>query len=131
MIAEQKLNMHAPLIKTLSWGTIVVGCDQKESQYRDCKIWPGGAKEWNWKETGTQHSPGVQIADLQDFIDQVDIVILSQGMLLVLKVPQETIDYVKNLGKECIVGQTQAMVEKYNELVNKGKKVGGLFHSTC
>ncbi len=131
MISAQNFQAPMPLIKTLSWGEIVVEQNNEEFRYRDCKIWPEVSKEWNWKETGTQHSPGIQIADLKEFIDKVDIVILSRGTLLVLKVPQETIDYVKKAGKECIVGQTAAMVDKYNELAKQGKKVGGLFHSTC
>jgi len=123
--------IHAPIIKLIEWGKMVVDLNNKKYVYRDCKVAPGKATEWNWKLTGTQHHPGVQITDFQEFIHDVDIVILSRGMDLILEVPQETIDYVKGLNKQCFVGQTQEMVVLYNKLVAEGKKVGGLFHSTC
>lgn len=128
---SSKEGMSAPIIKHLEWGKMIISQDGRDYQYNDCKLWPEKSKEWNWKETGTHHVPGIQIADLQEFIDKVDVVILSQGMDLILQVPQQTIDYVKNKGKECHVGQTKDMADLYNKLVKEGKKVGGLFHSTC
>lgn len=88
-------------------------------------------KRMGLEKTGTQHVPGIQPADLYEFIDQVDEVILTRGVEHVLQVPQETIDYVKSKGKECHTGQTADMVELFNTLVDQGKKVGGVFHSTC
>jgi len=130
-LAMPKDDKKSPIITHIEWGKIKVLHNGKEYQYRDCKLWPKGSKEWDWRETGTHHVPGIQIADLQEFIDKVDVVILTRGMDLDLQVPQETIDYVKNRGKECHVGETKKMVELYNTLVKEGKKVGGLFHSTC
>jgi hypothetical protein len=121
----------APHIDSIKWGEIIVSHSNKKQAYRDAKLWPEKSKEWDWKEAGTRHVPGIQIADLKEFIDQVDIVVLTRGMDLVLQVPQTTIDYVRAQGKECHVGQTKQMVELYNKLVGEGKKVGGLFHSTC
>lgn len=120
-----------PLITHISWGKIIVADNGKESTYRDAKLWQSESKDWDWNKTGTRHNPGVQIADIAEFIDMVDIVILTRGMDLVLQVPQTTIDYVRQRGKQCFVGQTEDMVKKYNELVKEGKKVGGVFHSTC
>ena len=79
------------------------------------------------------HKPGVQIADVQKFINlsEVDVVILTRGMDCVLQVPQRTVDWLEKQGKRVYVGQSEEMVKKYNELIAQGKKVGGLFHSTC
>lgn len=46
--------MSSPEIASLSWGHIKVkGCT---SSYKDCKVWPGGSREWDWRETGTDVS---------------------------------------------------------------------------
>lgn len=118
-----------------SWGKLIVYVNQMPQEFKDVKVWVGSqnaqAKEWDWKKTGTQHVPGIQPADLNEFIDQVDEVILTRGVEHVLQVPQETIDYVKSKGKVCHTGQTADMIELFNTLVDQGKKVGGVFHSTC
>jgi hypothetical protein len=120
---------------TCGWGKLTVYVNKMSQEFKDAKVWVGSqnaqAKEWDWKKTGTQHAPGIQPADLYEFIDQVDEVILTRGVEHVLQVPQETIDYVKSKGKECHAGQTADMIELFNTLVDQGKKVGGVFHSTC
>ena len=121
----------SPIIIDAQWAKITVKDNGKELVYEDVKLWPGRSRKWDWTESGTHHNPGIQIADIQEFINNVDAVILTRGMDLVLQVPQATIDYAKKLGKQVYVGQTQDMVKKYNELVKQGIKVGGVFHSTC
>ncbi len=128
---SSRIVSQSPRIVSIKWGEIQVSDNNKICTYRDAKLSPEKSRAWDWNKTGTRHVPGIQIADIQEFIDEVDVVVLTRGMDLVLQVPQETIDYVKSKGKECHVGQTEDMVRKYNELVKKGKKVGGVFHSTC
>jgi|GEM_PF-1605604 hypothetical protein len=118
-----------------SWGKLFLYEGKAIKQFKDAKVWAGKqnalAKEWDWSLTGTRHTPGVQPADLYEFIDQVDEVILTRGVESVLQVPQATIDYVRSKGKVCHVGETPDMIELFNKLVDQDKKVGGLFHSTC
>jgi len=38
--------------------------------YKDAKLFPGGSCEWNWRETATEHVPGIQIADVQELLDR-------------------------------------------------------------
>lgn len=46
--------MSSPEISSLSWGHMKVeGCS---SSYKDCKVWPGGSRAWDWRETGTDVS---------------------------------------------------------------------------
>lgn len=117
------------------WGRLIVYVNKMPQEFKDVKVWVGSkdaqAKEWDWNITKTRHVPGIQPVDLDEFIDQVDEVILTRGVELVLQVPQETIDYVKSKGKVCHVGETPDMIELFNRLVDQGKKVGGVFHSTC
>ncbi|PAA91947.1 hypothetical protein BOX15_Mlig015626g1, partial [Macrostomum lignano] len=123
----------APLISKISWGRIRVS--NMDSSYRDAKLWPAGSRSWDWRETGTHHRPGVQAADLQELFDKspagLDAVVISRGMDLVLQVPEATKQYVRDRGAKVYVLQTEAAAAKYNELVNAGQKVAGVFHSTC
>ncbi|XP_039359925.1 mth938 domain-containing protein isoform X6 [Mauremys reevesii] len=43
----------SPEIASLSWGQMMVkGCS---TTYKDCKVWPGGSRTWDWRETGTNN----------------------------------------------------------------------------
>jgi hypothetical protein len=37
--------------------------------FKDCKVWPDGAKEWDWDLTGTRHQPGTQPADIEELLE--------------------------------------------------------------
>lgn len=34
--------------------------------FKDGKVWPGGAKEWDWRLTGTRYRPIIQPADIEE-----------------------------------------------------------------
>jgi hypothetical protein len=53
----------SPRILHVSWGKLEV--EGKTEPYKDAKLFPGGSREWNWRDTGTSHSPGIQIAEVQ------------------------------------------------------------------
>uniref|UniRef100_A0A8C2IAJ9 Mth938 domain-containing protein n=1 Tax=Cyprinus carpio TaxID=7962 RepID=A0A8C2IAJ9_CYPCA len=122
--------MSSPEIASLSWGHMKVkGCS---TSYKDCKVWPGGSRAWDWRETGTSHYPGVQPADLEDVLRTgVQTLVIGRGMNEALQVPPTTLDYVNKLGVDVRVFQTEQAVKEYNALVEQGAKVGGVFHSTC
>jgi len=124
-------NAQVPVIKSIEWGKILVTHNGSQYQYRDAKLWPEKSKVWNWGETNTHHVPGIQVADLKEFIDDVDVVILTRGMDLALQIAPETVAYLNNIKKEYHIGETKEMVQLYNKLVKEGKRVGGVFHSTC
>lgn len=129
---SKRVSEKGPEITHISWGKVVVKhVDGAEYEYKDCKVYPTGSKEWNWNETGTRHNPGIQPADVKDFIEEVDVVILTRGMELELHIKQETLDYLVSLGKTYYMEQTEIGVAHYNRLNNEGKKVGILIHSTC
>jgi len=117
----------SPVIDDIHWGRIRVA----GRVFKDAKVFPDGAREWDWNETGTRHVPGIQPADVQELIDHgAKTIILSRGMLLALQVHPDTL---RMLGEQDIpvhVLETSRAVEKYNELC-RSEKVGGLFHSTC
>ncbi|RMF61536.1 MAG: hypothetical protein D6748_01405 [Calditrichaeota bacterium] len=121
--------IQSPKIKKISWGHIEV--EGYPGGFKDAKLFPGGAREWDWNETGTRHSPGIQPDDIKELLEHgAQCVVLSRGMLKQLKVPSETIEYLKNRGVEVHILPTKQAVELYNQL-SEEKPVGGLFHSTC
>lgn len=99
--------------------------------YRDAKLYPGGAREWDWNETGTQHRPGIQPADVGELLEHgATVVVLSQGMYGQLEVCPETLDLLNERGATAHVLRTEQAVRLYNEL-RETEHVGGLFHTTC
>ena len=99
---------------------------------KDVKLWPGGGRAWDWRETNTSHVPGIQVADTAEVIDHgAEIIVLSRGMELVLQTAPETIAWLAQHGVKYHLLETREAVKLYNELAGQGIAVGGLFHSTC
>lgn len=119
---------RSPRISRISWGRLEV---EGQGAFKDGKLYPGGAREWDWRETGTRHVPGIQAADLRELLEHgVEVVVLSKGMLERLQVCPETLELLKRKGIPAHVLPTGDAVRLYNELAAE-QKVGGLFHSTC
>jgi hypothetical protein len=120
---------RSPRIARIVWGQVEV--EGQDRTFRDAKLWPGGAREWNWNETGTRHEPGIQPADVAELLEHgATTVILGQGYLGRLKVDQETRRMLQGVGIRIHALPTEPAVKLYNEL-RKTERVGGLFHTTC
>jgi hypothetical protein len=120
--------LKSPGISSLSWGHIEV---EGYPPFKDVKIFPGGAREWDWRETRTRHVPGIQPADVQELIEHgARAVVLSKGIWKRLQVCPETLEVLAKNGIRVEVLQTEDAVERFNEL-RDSIAVGGLFHSTC
>lgn len=123
--------MDSPRIASISWGRMTFdGADLPEG--KDYKLFPGGGRAWDWNETGTRHSPGIQQGDVEELLKAgAKEVVLSRGMDEKLGVPDTTVKWLERQGVRVHVAETREAVRIYNELVEKGLKVGGCFHSTC
>ena len=120
---------RSPRINHVSWGRLEV--EGEAEPYKDAKLFPGGSREWNWRETGTAHQPGVQIADVQELLDHgAKVVVLSRGMAQCLQVPRDTLDFLKQRQIAVHVLPTKEAAQLYNKLAQT-EAVGGLFHTTC
>ncbi len=120
--------MQAPIITGNSWGRIEIdGIDL----FKDVKLAPGLARAWDWSETGTRHSPGVQIADVSELVDAgaTDIV-LSRGRHQRLGVPDDVVEWLRAQGCVVHVLPTDLAIGMYNSLAPLGR-TGALIHSTC
>ena len=117
----------SPRITHLSWGRLEVD----GQRFKDAKLYPGGVREWDWRETGTQHVPGIQPDDVTELLDHgADVIVLSKGVWERLQVCPETLAMLEDKGVTVEVLQTEAAVERYNAL-RTSRRVAGLFHSTC
>ena len=121
---------RSPLVTHLSWGHLEL--EDRDGQFKDAKLFPGGAREWDWSETGTSHEPGIQPADVEELLNRgVTLVVLSKGFHERLLVCRETLRKLEERKVSVYVKQTEEAVRLYNELSKENEKVGALVHSTC
>jgi hypothetical protein len=119
----------SPRITRIAWGQMDI---EGLGSGKDWKLWPGGGRTWDWNETGTHHDPGIQPADVDELLDHgCEVVVLSRGQELRLQTSVDTLDLLRERGAIVLVEETTGAVTRYNELVEQGELVGGLFHSTC
>ena len=82
------MHLSSPKITKLSWGKIEIDGSQI---FKDVKLFPGGCRKWDWRETGTLHSPGIQYSDVHELVENgIEEIILTRGVLGRLKVQNET-----------------------------------------
>lgn len=119
----------SPQILSVSWGRLEIdGLDAG----KDFKLFPGGGRTWDWNETGTRHSPGIQPADVEELVSEgASDIVLSQGMDKKLGVDPATLKFLEEKGVNVHIAETKEAVKLYNDLLGHGTAVGGLFHSTC
>lgn len=119
---------RSPRITHLSWGRVEV---EGGRSYKDVKLFPGGSREWDWRETGTQHEPGIQPADVEELLEHgATVIVLSRGMDGRLRVDPATLRMLRERRTPAHVLPTEDAARLYNEL-REAEPVGGLFHSTC
>ncbi|MEV0729211.1 Mth938-like domain-containing protein [Polymorphospora sp. NPDC050346] len=119
---------RSPRILSVSWGRMEV---EGLEAGKDFKLYPGGGRPWDWTETGTQHQPGIQPADVEELLAAgATTVVLSRGMELRMHVTPQALDLLEERGVTVHVLPTEEAVTVYNDLVDS-TPVAGLFHSTC
>jgi hypothetical protein len=123
-----KQDKRSPRIIRVTWGRMQV---EGLGTGKDCKLYPGGGRAWDWAETGTRHSPGIQPADVEELVARgATTVVLSQGMNQQLHVHPDTCRYLDERSITVHVAETREAVKIYNDLTER-TLVAGLFHSTC
>ena len=122
-----KQAMHSPRITRLSWGRLEV----EDGSFKDTKLFPGGSREWDWNETGTNHVPGIQPADVEELLEHgATVIVLSKGFYERLQICQQTLQMLEDKNVPVHVEQSEEAVRLYNEL-SETERVGALIHSTC
>lgn len=120
--------VRSPRIKRLSWGRLEI---EGHGFFKDGKLFPGGARAWDWGETGTDHVPGIQPADVQELLERgATVVVLSTGFQERLRVCQKTLQMLSDQRIPTHVLQPKKAARLYNDLMEQ-ETVGALIHSTC
>ena len=119
--------LHSPQITRLSWGRL----ETEGGVFKDARLFPGGAEEWDWNETGTSHDPGIQPADVERLLERgATVVILAKGFHGRLGVAPDTLTMLKEREIPAHIVQTEGAAHLYEEL-RETERVGALIHSTC
>ena len=120
--------LPSPRITDCSWGRVSI---DGHGAVKDAKLYPGGARAWDWRETGTRHDPGIQPSDVAELVEHgASTVVLSTGVYRMLKVCPETLRQLERQGVTVQVLPTPEAVATYNQLAER-EPVGALIHSTC
>jgi hypothetical protein len=120
---------RSPPILECRWGLVRV---DGFGVVKDAKLFPGGARAWDWNESGTRHRPGIQPADVAELVEHgAGTIVLSRGVLRMLGVCPETLRQLEARGVAVEALPTPEAVEAYNRLACDGAAVGALIHSTC
>lgn len=122
--------IRSPRILSWRWGRIVV--EDIPDALRDAVLFPGGARDWDWRESDTGHHAGVQPRAVAELVDRgARTVVLATGVLGLLRIAPETVALLDRDGVTLHVTRTPAAVSRYNALAAMGEPVGALIHSTC
>ena len=120
---------RSPKVTHHSWGRLEV--EGASGPFKDAKLFPGGARAWDWRETGTNHEPGIQPADVEELLEHgATAVVLSNGFDERLRVTRDALRMLEDRGISAYVRQTEEAIRLYNEL-RETERVGALIHSTC
>jgi hypothetical protein len=120
---------RSPRVTHLSWGRLEV--EGVDGFLKDAKLFPGGARAWDWNETGTKHEPGIQPADVEELLERgATAVVLSKGFHERLGVTRDALRMLEDRNVSAHVRQTEGAIRLYNQLTET-ERVGALIHSTC
>jgi hypothetical protein len=120
---------RSPAVGANGWGHVEI---EGLGRLRDAKLWPGGGRAWDWNETGTQHHPGIQPADVEELLEHdPEVVVLSRGRRCRLETCPETLAQLVARRIEVVQVETGAAIETYNRLAVAGRRVAALLHTTC
>ena len=126
MQKPQSDSIRSPRIKHLSWGRMEV---ERVGGGKDFKLWPGGGRAWDWRETGTRHVPGIQPEDIMELLEHGSkTVVLSRGMLLKSQTGHEALELLAERQVKVHVAETEAALDIDNGSAQRGEAVGGLLH---
>lgn len=112
------------MIESYSFGKIVINGKMYTS---DIILYPNRVDDNWWRITGHL----LQKEDLKDIIHfNPDVLIVGTGADGLMKVPDETKEFVESKGIQLIIEGTKKASEIYNKLKDKHKIVAA-FHLTC
>jgi hypothetical protein len=122
-------------IEHFSWGKFIINGEThgktasgKEGKGKDIRLIGNKVKKWKSRD-GHKLKPEM----VEKMLDKgLDTLIIGIGVNGLIECPDKVKQTVKKNGiKDLILLKTPEACQKYNELYNKGHKVGLLAHGTC
>jgi len=111
-------------VDNYSFGNITI---DGKTYTSDVVIFPDHVNSSWWRKEGHL----LQIADLKDILAlRLPILVIGTGYYGVMKVPRETLDYLKANKIEVYVEDTQKAVKLYNDISSQKPTIAAL-HLTC
>lgn len=137
--SNQNKLIKPPIITSMRWGEIKVNYKNKEYKFKDCILTPNSVKNWNWKLDKTNHDDGIKVQGIKKsglINKNIDYILLTNGCLEAIKKNNQTKHFLNKAKTDKKIKnfrymETRKGVKYYNKAVNDGKKIAGLFHSTC
>ncbi len=81
-----------------------------------------------WRKQGHR----LQVKDIETIVEEKpEVLVVGSGYYGLVKIPAETIEYLKSKGVELIAQKTRDACTTYNRLVESRKKVIAALHLTC
>jgi len=113
------------MINSYKFGYIVV---DGKSYTSDVIIYPQKINAHWWREEGHLLLP----QDIKEILlkEKPEVLIIGTGDLGLMKVPPETLKYIKSKGIEVKVEPTRLACQLYNKIYNSRKTIAAL-HLTC
>ena len=94
----------------------------------DVIVFSDRVKDNWWRKEGHR----LQVEDIETVVGgKPEILVVGTGYYGLVKIPVETIEYLKSKGVELIAQKTRDACTTYNRLVESGKKVIAALHLTC
>lgn len=121
---------NPPNIAKIKWGKIIVN----DREYHDILVFGDTLEERDYERLkelyGTSHKLGDwEVKRL--FSNDPEMIILGTGWAGVLEVPTIIKEEAEHRGIELKLVKSPKAVKEYNKLVQEGKRVNALIHSTC
>ncbi len=119
-----------PRIESFSFGSIVIG---GKTSGRDIIILPDGTIKW--RRARTRFGIGSHVIKKGEIIDLVkanpEVVLVGTGTNAWAQLASDAELCAKEAGIELVALPSQKAVEKFNQLIDEGKRVAALIHITC
>ena len=94
-LGSRGMGEASPRVVDDGWGFVEV---EGLGRFRDVKLWPGGGRAWDWRETGTDHQPGILCVEVTELLNhERELVILGRGRQGRLSVSPETLSLLEHM----------------------------------
>lgn len=113
------------MIDSYSFGHITINGKRYTN---DVIVFPNHVQDNWWRKQGHR----LQVKDIETVVkEKPEVLVVGTGYYGLVRVPAETVEYLKSKGVELIAQKTRSACATYNRLVESGEKVIAALHLTC